>query len=260
MRPLKHPVADLPAGTSFEIYQDQDGLRRAAWVGEDGLRRAARVDGRGTLATLTAAGPIYDAHCVALGCNPEDEIPCGYCGEQIAACLTLCPECKMDPDVDVQCGECDTDNEGKPTGYINYVSKSGRGREELCFACGGSTMVEAPYVAHREAALKAARGWKRAQSVELNPVPAGVGSHYSPALEADLAAEAKYGGTLGEGMELELRKLKEDEDRGPETGARREDRGTQGPDPGPTLQREICLAHLLPEPCPMCAAYIAPGL
>ncbi len=35
------------------------------------------------------------------------------------------------------------------------------------------------------------------------------------------------------------------------------------PEPGAAqrgVQREICLVHLLPEPCPTCAAYIAAGL
>jgi len=127
---------------------------------------------------MTDAWPIYDAHVAALGCNPEERIPCGFCGEEISACLTLCPGCGEDPDGDIPCGECDQDSEGKPTGYINYVSRDGHGREELCFGCGGSKVVDPPFAGEREAALAKARAWKLAQSDEANPVPAGIGGDW----------------------------------------------------------------------------------
>jgi len=171
VRTLKTPVAGLPAGTSYRIEDVEDLGRCVVWRGPgDRMDRIEKSDAVGTRAPL-----IYDAHVAALGCNPNDLVACGACGESIAACLTVCPECGADPGADIACGECDTDGEGKPTGYINYVSQGGRGREELCFACGGSKVVEAPFAGERETALAKARAWKVAQSDEANPVPAGTG-------------------------------------------------------------------------------------
>jgi hypothetical protein len=176
MRTLKTPVAGLPAGTKYDVIQTDPGaVRRLVWIAPQGWRCSARVDGQGQLAAITAAGPIYDAHVAHLGCNPEEPIPCGFCGEEIAACLTLCPECGKDPDADVDCEECQ-DHTGRPTGEVEYCEGDGqRGRREVCRGCQGALKVEPPYAGPRQAQLDMARGWKRAQSDEANPVPVGIG-------------------------------------------------------------------------------------
>jgi hypothetical protein len=213
MRALKTPIAGLPAGTLYQVENVEDLGRCVVWRGPlDKMDRIEKAAAAGTRAPL-----IYDARVAALGCNPEEPVPCGICGEEIPAVLTLCPECGRDPDADVECGECQ-DHTGRPSGEVEYCDGDGqRGHRETCRACRGDKTVEAPYAYQRELALTRARRWKLSQSAEANPVPAAPSARYSTALEADLAAEAHYGGTLGEGMELELRKASEGEwgSRGP---------------------------------------------
>lgn len=107
MRTLRVEVAGLPAGTKYDVYLAPGRSRRIVyetpeqWVGDSlrgRYRMGARIDGPGTLARLTAAWPLYDWHVRELGCNPEEPVPCGFCGEKIPACLTRCPECGEDPD------------------------------------------------------------------------------------------------------------------------------------------------------------------
>jgi len=97
MRITTREIAGLPAGTRYEVYEDKWGVRRLAWIAPDGLRRGVRVDGKGRLARLTAAGALYRAHVKGSGCGAGARVPCGTCGEKIAACLTRCPKCAVDP-------------------------------------------------------------------------------------------------------------------------------------------------------------------
>jgi len=62
MRTTTKEVAGLPVGTRYEVYQDKWGILRFAWIAPDGLKRSARVDGKGQLASLTAAGALYEAN------------------------------------------------------------------------------------------------------------------------------------------------------------------------------------------------------
>lgn len=172
MRPLKTETAGLPAGTQYDVFEaGVYEVRRLRWVGPDRQTRSVRVDGKGQLAEITAGGAIYDHHVATLGCNPEEEIPCGFCGDLIPACLTLCPECGHDPDADVSCEEC----WGSGTVTLSTTRSGLETYDATCPACHGEGTVEAPCAGMREDALAKARAWQKAQSAEANPVPAGIG-------------------------------------------------------------------------------------
>jgi len=158
MRTTMKEVAGLPAGTRYEVYVDQWGIRRLAWIAPDGLKRSARVDGKGRLAELTAAGALCRAHVEGLECEPDARVPCGTCGEEIAACLTRCPKCGVDPDADVPCWECRDHTTGLPTGFIDYRARGGRFcRTEVCPFCWATLTAKAPFAEAREKALAQAR-------------------------------------------------------------------------------------------------------
>lgn len=168
MRTLKTAVAGLPAGTPYQIEEVEDLGRCVRWRGpEDKMTRVEKVGEVGTRAPL-----LYDAHVQSLGCNPEEPIPCGHCGTEIPACLTMCNECGMDPDGDEPCIDCDPDGAGQPSGYVNWF-KAGISREEVCRSCNGAKVVEGVHAGQREAALARARAWQASQ--RESPAPAEIG-------------------------------------------------------------------------------------
>lgn len=175
MRILTAEVAGLPVGTKWDVIETAERGTVVRWIGcasdrGDRQPRSGRVyDG-----TTTAAGPLFAAHLATLGVNETDEAPCAACGSLILAVLTVCPECKADPDGQVGCMECDIEPDGSASGFISY-DRGGEGHIATCPNCRGDKVLDGPYAEAREDALAKARAWKKAQSPELNPVPAGIG-------------------------------------------------------------------------------------
>ena len=191
MRTLTTPVAGLPAGTEYDVIEDKWGVRRVIWKQEAAgffpgtlMLHQARVDGRGKLAELTAGGAIYRAHASALGINPETEIPCGRCGAEIPAVLTVCPECGNDPDSETPCPDC-TDLSGRALGFVDIMRGDGThvGRV-TCGTCSGALSYESADYRNRIDAIEAAKRWERAQRGEA--VPAGIGgAAWEPSADYD---------------------------------------------------------------------------
>lgn len=177
MRTLTAEVPGIPAGTQYDILEAADGTVRARWI-VDRLTYGGNVHNQQPGAPR--ARDLYAAHLAELGVDDADEAPCGNCSSVIRAALTVCPECGADPDADVPCPDCDRNAAGEPLGGVTL---SEIGLPVTCPTCNGQCQVEAPNAGSREAALKQAREWRRAQSAEANPVPLMLGPYYKTRTE-----------------------------------------------------------------------------
>lgn len=161
MHTLKTEVAGLPAGTPYEIYEIPGAPpgRRVAWV-VGGLRvgrRIDRIEKRYVCfdrASLEVALALFGAYVAGLGVDPETPAPCGRCGSEIAACLTLCPECGQDPVSETPCTDCED-------GHVDICRGPHHLGRVTCGTCGGRLSYESADYRRRVEVLERARARQR---------------------------------------------------------------------------------------------------